>query len=327
MSKLLAQLLAFTLFFVFAQAASAQNPPASTPASAPADQALKPEQLDALVAPIALYSDTLLAEVLMASTYPLEVVQAARWLDENKNLKGDALKAEADKQGWDDSVKSLTATPSVLAMMSSKLDWTQKLGDAVLAQQADVMDAIQRLRAKADANNKLQSTPQQKVSKRSEGSKQVIVIEPTDPQTVYVPYYDPAVVYGAWPYPAYPPYYWPTPYPGYVAGAAIATGLAFGAGYAVGRWASGGNYWGGGVNWGGGNINVNRPVNINNINAGGNNWNHNPDHRHGVRYNNNNVANKFNKGNNIRNGANNRMDFRGHNGQAALRPGGAGDRP
>ena len=327
MSKLLAQLLAFTLFFVFAQAASAQNPPASTPASAPADQALKSEQLDALVAPIALYSDTLLAEVLMASTYPLEVVQAARWLDENKNLKGDALKAEADKQGWDDSVKSLTATPSVLAMMSSKLDWTQKLGDAVLAQQADVMDAIQRLRAKADANNKLQSTPQQKVSKRSEGSKQVIVIEPTDPQTVYVPYYDPAVVYGAWPYPAYPPYYWPTPYPGYVAGAAIATGLAFGAGYAVGRWASGGNYWGGGVNWGGNNINVNRPVNINNINAGGNNWNHNPDHRHGVRYNNNNVANKFNKGNNIRNGANNRMDFRGHNGQAALRPGGAGDRP
>ena len=327
MLKLLAQLMAFTLFFVFAQAASAQSPPAPTPASAPADQALKPEQLDALVAPIALYSDTLLAEVLMASTYPLEVVQAARWVDENKNLKGDALKAEADKQGWDDSVKSLTATPSVLAMMSSKLDWTQKLGDAVLAQQADVMDAIQRLRAKADANNKLQSTPQQKVSKRSEGSKQVIVIEPTDPQTVYVPYYDPAVVYGAWPYPAYPPYYWPTPYPGYVAGAAIATGLAFGAGYAVGRWASGGNYWGGGVNWGGNNINVNRPVNINNINAGGNNWNHNPDHRHGVRYNNNNVANKFNKGNNIRNGANNRMDFRGHNGQAALRPGGAGDRP
>ena len=214
MSKLLAQLLAFTLFFVFAQAASAQSPPASTPASAPADQALKPEQLDALVAPIALYSDTLLAEVLMASTYPLEVVQAARWVDENKNLKGDALKAEADKQGWDDSVKSLTATPSVLAMMSSKLDWTQKLGDAVLAQQADVMDAIQRLRAKADANNKLQSTPQQKVSKRSEGSKQVIVIEPTDPETVYVPYYDPAVVYGAWPYPAYPPYYWPTPVSG-----------------------------------------------------------------------------------------------------------------
>ena len=327
MLKFLAQSLAFVLFVALAPVASAQNQPAPAPASAPAQDLLQPGQIDALVAPIALYSDTLLAEVLMASTYPLEVVQAARWVDENKNLKGDALKAAVDKQGWDDSVKSLTATPSVLAMMSAQLSWTQKLGDAVLAQQTDVMDSVQRLRAKADANNKLQSTPQQKVSKRSEGSKQVIVIEPTDPQTVYVPYYDPAVVYGGWSYPAYPPYYWATPYPGYVAGAAIATGLAFGAGYAVGRWASGGNYWGGGVNWGGNNINVNRPVNINNINAGGNNWNHNPDHRHGVRYNNNNVANKFNKGNNIRNGANNRMDFRGHNGQAALRPGGAGDRP
>jgi Protein of unknown function (DUF3300)/Chaperone of endosialidase len=327
MLKFFAQSLAFVLFVALAPVASAQNQPAPAPASAPAQDLLQPGQIDALVAPIALYSDTLLAEVLMASTYPLEVVQAARWVDENKNLKGDALKAAVDKQGWDDSVKSLTATPSVLAMMSAQLSWTQKLGDAVLAQQTDVMDSVQRLRAKADANNKLQSTPQQKVSKRSEGSKQVIVIEPTDPQTVYVPYYDPAVVYGGWSYPAYPPYYWATPYPGYVAGAAIATGLAFGAGYAVGRWASGGNYWGGGVNWGGNNINVNRPVNINNINAGGNNWNHNPDHRHGVRYNNNNVANKFNKGNNIRNGANNRMDFRGHNGQAALRPGGAGDRP
>ena len=147
----------------------------------PPIRALKPEQLDALVSPIALYPDTFGA-VLMASTYPLEVVQAARWADENKNLKGEQLKAEADKQSWDDSVKSLTATPRVLDMMSSKLDWTQKLGDAVLAQQADVMDAIQRLRAKADANNKLESTPQQKVSKRSEGSKQVIVIEPTDPK-------------------------------------------------------------------------------------------------------------------------------------------------
>ena len=217
-------------------------PPGNFAQQAGGPEPFKPEELEQILAPIALHPDPLISQILMASTYPLEVVQAARWVDENKNLKGDALKAEADKQGWDESVKSLTATPSVLAMMSSKLDWTQKLGDAVLAQQADVMDAIQRLRAKADANNKLQSTPQQKVSKRSEGSKQVIVIEPTDPQTVYVPYYDPAVVYGAWPYPAYPPYYWPTPYPGYVAGAAIATGLAFGAGYAVGRWASGGNY-------------------------------------------------------------------------------------
>jgi Protein of unknown function (DUF3300) len=323
MSRLLALSITFVLFLVFADGANAQGQPASTPASTSSNQTLKPEQLDALVAPIALYPDTLLAEVLMGSTYPLEVVQAARWVAENKNLKGDALKAEVDKQGWDESIKSLTATPDVLKMMSDKLDWTQKLGDAVLAQQTDVMDSIQRLRAKADANDKLKSTPQQKVSKKSEGGKQYIVIEPTDPQTVYVPYYDPAVVYGAWPYPANPPYYWGASYwPG--GGALLATGLAFGAGYAVGRWASGGNYWGGGVNWGGNNINVNRPININNS---GNNWNHNVDHRHGVRYNNQNVANKFNKGNNIRGGANNRMDFRGHNGQAALRPGGAGDRP
>src|SRR5215831_5159911 len=329
MSKFLAHSLAFILFLAFAQVASAQSQPAPAPASSSSDQLLKPEQLDALVSPIALYPDTLLAEVLMASTYPLEVVQAARWLEENKNLKGDALKAAVDKQGWDESVKSLTATPSALNMMSSKLDWTQKLGDAVLAQQADVMDAIQRLRAKADANDKLKSTKEQTVSKKSEGGKQYITITPTDPQTVYVPNYNPAVVYGAWPYPAYPPYYWPTPYPGYIAGAAIATGLAFGAGYAVGRWASGGNYWGGGVNWGGNNINVNRPININNS---GNNWNHNVDHRHGVRYNNKDVSNKFNKGNNIRGGANNRMDFRGHDGKQALRPGGdgrpgGGDRP
>jgi hypothetical protein len=328
MSRLLALSITFVLFLVFAHGANAQGQPASTPASTSSDQTLKPEQLDALVAPIALYPDTLLAEVLMASTYPLEVVQAARWMEQNKNLKGDALKAEVDKQGWDESIKSLTATPDVLKMMSDKLDWTQKLGDAVLAQQTDVMDSVQRLRAKADANDKLKTTKQQKVTKKSEGGKQYIAIEPTDPQTVYVPYYDPAVVYGAWPYPAYPPYYWGASYwPG--GGALLATGLAFGAGYAVGRWASGGNYWGGGVNWGNNNINVNRPVNINNS---GNNWNHNVDHRHGVRYNNKDVANKFNKGNNIRGGAQNRMDFRGHDGKQALRPGGdgrpgGGDRP
>ncbi len=125
---------------------------------------LKPEQLEALVAPIALYPDELLANVLAASTYPLEVVQADRWVKANKNLKGDALKAAVDKQAWDDSVKALVSTADVLAMMSDKVDWTKNLGDAVLAQQPDVMDAIQRLRAKAQANNKLATTKQQKVS-------------------------------------------------------------------------------------------------------------------------------------------------------------------
>ena len=151
-------------------------------------QLLKPAELDQIVAPIALYPDTLLSEVLMASTYPLEVVQAERWLNANKSLKGDQLKDAVDKQSWDDSVKSLTATPSVLKMMNSKIDWTQKLGNAVIDQQADVMDAIQRLRAKAQANNKLQTTEQQKVVVSQEQGRQVIAIEPTDPNTVYVPY-------------------------------------------------------------------------------------------------------------------------------------------
>ncbi|HEY6382377.1 MAG TPA: DUF3300 domain-containing protein, partial [Pseudolabrys sp.] len=194
--------LILALFIWVPVAAIAQTPAAPTTpaATSPAtDQLLKPEQLDALVAPIALYPDNLLSLVLMASTYPLEVVQADRWVREHKNLKGEQQKTEVDKQAWDESVKSLVATPDVLSMMSKKLDWTLKLGDAVLAQQADVMDAIQRLRTKAEANNKLTSTKQQTVTKRQEQGRQVIYIEPTNPETIYVPYYDPAVVYGAWP--------------------------------------------------------------------------------------------------------------------------------
>jgi hypothetical protein len=312
----------FALLVVMPLSAKAQTPPpaSTTPAAASSDQLLKPEELDALVAPIALYPDTLLSLALMASTYPLEVVQADRWVKENKKLKGDQLKAAVDKQAWDESVKSLVATPDLLSMMSTKLAWTMKLGDAVLAQQPDVMDAIQRLRTKADANNKLASTKEQKVTKTQQQGRQIIAIEPTDPNTVYVPYYDPGVVYGSWPYPAYPPYYFG--YPGYIAGGIIATGLAFGAGYALGRWASGGNYWGGNVNWNNNNINVNRPR-VNPL--GGNNWQHRPEHRQGVRYNNNGVRQKFGN-NNIRGGGQNRMDFRGRGGDQVLRPGG-GQRP
>src|SRR5262249_1399482 len=249
-----------------------------------------------------------------------EVVEADRWASANKNLKGDALKAAADKQDWDDSIKSLVATPSVLSMMSTQLSWTRRLGDAVLAQQPDVMDAIQRLRAKAQAENKLQTTKQQTVSTQQQNGKQVIAIAPTDPNTVYVPYYNPAVVYGAWSSPAYPPYYFP-PATGYVAGAAIATGVAFGVGYAVGRWAYGGNYWGSNCNWGNNNINVKR---TNNINV--NNWQHNSYHRRGVAYNNTNVQQRF--GNNtIRNGSQARRDFRGRSGNQVLQPVGSGDRP
>src|SRR6516225_4016680 len=172
---------------------------AQAPEPAPQPDLLKPEELDQLVAPIALYPDPLLAEVLMASAYPLDIVQADRWLRSRKNLKGDQLKAAIAKEDWDDSIKSLAATPDVLAMMSEKLDWTEKLGDAVVDQQPDVMDAIQRLRAKAQANNKLPSTKQQTVKVDQVQGRQIIAIAPTDPDTVYVPYYDPAVVYGAWP--------------------------------------------------------------------------------------------------------------------------------
>jgi hypothetical protein len=301
--------LAILLLFPIHAMAQTQTPPAP---SASGTQLLKPQQLDQLVAPIALYPDPLLAEVLMASAYPLDIVQAERWLQSHKNLKGDQLKAAIGKEDWDDSIKSLMATPDVLAMMSEKLDWTEKLGDAVVAQQPDVMDAIQRLRAKAQANDKLQSTKQQKVVVNQVEGKQLIAIEPTDPETVYVPYYDPAVVYGGWPYPDYPPYYWPPP--PYIGYGLLATGLAFGAGYALGSWWSGG-YWGGNINWSGGgnNINItppgNRPANPISGVGNGNRWQPRVDHQQAG-----------NRGG--------QRDFRGNRGQQVLNPGGKpGNRP
>ena len=313
-------LLALAIMIATSGVAAAQATDSNPPE--PEQTLLKPEQLDALVAPIALYPDALLANLLAASTYPLEVVQADRWLNEHKNLKGDALKAEVDKQAWDDSVKALASTPAVLAMMSDKLDWTKDLGDAVLAQQPDVMDAIQRLRSKAHDNKKLSSTKEQKVTRSAggEASRSSSSSRPI-PNTMYVPYYDPAVVYGEWPYAAYPPYYFAAP--PYIGAGLIAAGLAFGAGFALGRW---GNYWGGGCNWGNNNFFINRSNNINNI---GNNWQHNPAHRQGVRYNNAGVQQKFGN-NNLRAGAADRMDFRGRDGQKVLDAGkdrpGSGDR-
>jgi hypothetical protein len=312
---------------VAVSAQTADNPPApgvqTQPAIQPPPSAelLKPEQLEALVAPIALYPDELLANVLAASTYPLEVVQADRWLKARKNLKGDALKKEVEKQSWDESVKALASTRDVISMMSDKIDWTKNLGDAVLAQQADVMDAIQRLRNKAYDSKKLVTTKQQKVSVQMQASKQVIVVESADPDTIYVPYYDPATVYGTWPYTEYPPYYFG--YPSYIGAGVVAAGLAFGTAWAIGRW---GNYWGGGCNWGNRNLYVNHYNKINNI---GSNWQHNPSHRQGVRYSDANVQQRFGN-NNLKAGASNRMDFRGRDGQQVLRPGqdrpGGGDR-
>ncbi|AMN43660.1 DUF3300 domain-containing protein [Rhodoplanes sp. Z2-YC6860] len=285
---------------IFAQTAA----PAGT--TTPAQPLLKPEQLEQILAPIALYQDDVLSQVLIASTYPLEVVQADRWAREHKTLKGDALKTALAGQNWDQSVKALIAVPSVLAMMSERLDWSQKLGDAVLAQQKDVMDAIQRLRAKAQAAKKLASTKEQTVVVKTEQNKQVIVIQSAVPGTIYVPYYNPAVVYGAWAYPAYPPVYYPPP--GYVAGTAFATGLAFATGVAVGS-----AVWGGGFNWNNNDININ----VNNSNTI-NKWEHNSAHRRGVQYNNAELRQRYGKADFSQ--ANQRMDFRGRNGEQVLRP-------
>jgi hypothetical protein len=266
------------------------------------DKKLSKEKLEQLAAPIALYPDNLLAQVMMASTYPLEIVQADRWAKANKGLKGKALEDKLVSQPWDASVKSVVAVPQVLTMMSEKLDWTQGLGDAVLAQQEDLMAAVQRLRARAEGKGTLKSTPQQKVSKQTTSSSQnVIVIEPTNPQVVYVPTYNPSVIYGAWPYPAYPPYYWYPP--GYVAGSL----LAFGAGVAVG-----GALWGN-CNWGNNNININvdRYNNFNRTNISNREWNHNADHRKGVPYSNKGVADRYGKGTSNAGASAARDQFRG----------------
>jgi hypothetical protein len=288
----------------------------------PQQQLLDAAQLDQLVAPIALYPDPLLAQVLMASTYPLEVVQADRFAKTNKKLKGDKLKQALDQQNWDASVKELVSTPTVLATMNDQLEWTQKLGDAVLAQQADVMDAIQRLRAKAQANGKLETTKQQTVTVTQQaGQQQVISIEPASPEVVHVPYYDPGVVYGEWSYPEYPPYYYPPP-AGYIVGGAIATGLAWGAAYAIGR-----EIWDD-IDWNRGDINIDVDRNIDidrNVNVDRKSWQHDSSHRRGVKYNNDAVRNKFAKANTLP--ADRKLD-RGR-GAGGDRPdlGGAGQRP
>jgi hypothetical protein len=180
----------------------------------------------------------------------------------------------------------MVAVPQVLTMMSDKLDWTERLGSTFLAQQEDALAAVQRLRAKADNEGKLKSTPQQKVSKQTIAEKTVIVVEPANPQVVYVPTYNPATVYGAWPYPAYPPYAWYPP--GYVGSNLI----SFGVGVAVG-----GALWGN-CNWGGGNVNVNvnRYNNFNRTNISNGNWQHNSAHRKGVPYSNSAAANRYGKG-------------------------------
>lgn len=186
------------------------------------------QELDQMLAPIALYPDALLSQILMASTYPLEVVQAARWSRAHPRLKGqDAVRAVEDKD-WEPSVKSLVAFPEILAMMDRKLDWTERLGDAFLAQQEQVMDTVQDLRRRAEAAGNLRSDDRVRVLRQSE----IIIIEPVDPHIVYVPYYNPVIVYGPWWWPTHPPVYW-APWPGYHAAPAYVSGYYWGSGITI----------------------------------------------------------------------------------------------
>ena len=288
------------------QVAAGQAQQTST-ATEPSVVKLPPDQLDSLVAPVALYPDPMLSQTLMAATYPLEVIQLKQWLDQNKGLKDKALADAVAKQDWDPSVQSLAGLPEVVKLLSDNIKWTTDLGNAFLAQQDDVMAAVQRMRKKAQDNGNLKSTEQQKVEVKTVESKQVIVIEQASPQVVYVPSYNPTVVYGA-PVYAYPPIAYPPPgY--YAAGMAI----SFGVGVAMGAFWGGGG-WCCGCGWGGGNnvyinnnnnfvrnsnANFNRQ-NIGNANrasqlpAGGrSNWQHNPQHRGGAPYSDRQLANKY----------------------------------
>jgi uncharacterized membrane protein YgcG len=304
----------------------AQTPaPAPAPAAAPAANnktpPFKKEELEAIVAPIALYPDALLAQIFMASTYPLEIVEAARWSKAHPEVKGDAVAGAVQKETWDPSVKSLCAFPTVLANMNDKIDWTQKLGDAFLAQQKEVMQAVQILRGKAKETGNLKSTKEVTVKEEpapaGSPAPQTIIIESPNPEVVYVPSYNPTVVYGAWSYPYYPPYaYYP---PAYYGGAMF---WSFTAGVVVG-----GAIWGN-CNWGGNDvdIDINRQNNFNrneinanrnNVNSGnrtgntnraGNNsagtkqsWQHNSEHRKGVGYKDSATQQKYNRGGNQQN--------------------------
>jgi hypothetical protein len=242
--------------------------------------AFTPEELDQMLAPIGLYPDSLLSQVLMASGYPLEVVEAARWSKANPSLKGMDAVAATQGKSWDTSVKSLVAFPDLLGRMNEHLDWTQKLGDAMIDQQQDVADSIQRLRRRAAAAGNLKSTPQQTVTTEGSGDTIQYIITPASPEIVYVPAYDPAWAYGTWPYPTHPPVYHP------VAGALL-RGFFWGVGFAAAGALFGGWHWGHGNSYV--NVNINRAVSIDNsfnrtkIAADGR-WPHDPAHRKGVGY-------------------------------------------
>ncbi len=273
------------------------------PAAAVAQSSDKPftnEQLDQMTAQVALYPDSLLAQLFMATTYPDDFAAAANWSKAHPDAKGDDAVKMVENEPWDPSVASMVAFPEVVITLGEKPDWVKNMGDAFLAQPEDVMNSVQRLRAQAQKAGNLKSNEQVKVSTQAAEAApaaatttvvqqaapppQVIVIEPAQPSVVYVPAYNPAVVYGPWPYPAYPPYYYPPP-PGYWFSRTIATGIAWGVGIGVSN-----ALWGG-CNWGRGdvNINVNRYNNINanrrlDVNSRQTSWNHNPERRGNTPY-------------------------------------------
>jgi len=308
--------LAFSDSVVWAQDASSSGNQNAT---------IPPDQLDSLVAPIALYPDPLLAQVLAASTYPLEIVQLGQWLDRNGNLKGQALADAVAKEPWDPSVQSLAPVPDVVKRLVNDIQWTTDLGNAFLAQEGDVMAAIQRMRKKAQESGHLKSTEQMKVETQTADNKTVIVIQPPSQEVVYVPSYDPMVVWGA---PVYP---YPTGY--YAAGMA----LSFGVGVAMGAFWGGG--WGWNTGWGGNNININNNNNfIRNSNVRGGNrvsngrWQHNPQHRGGAPYRDRGTANRFGgttRGDSLANRQSNaRQQLRQQGGNVGNnRPGGGNNRP
>ena len=277
---------------------------AAEPAAAASETVFRQEELDQMMAPLALYPDALLAQVLMASTYPGDVADAVAWSKANPKASGDDAVRQVADQPWDPSVQSLVAFPAVLVTLGQDPAWVQRVGDAFLAQPDAVMDSVQRLRRQAQAAGNLESNEQQKVTVQAAGgpttvvqteapsstttvvqappAEQTIIIEPADPQVVYVPSYNPSTVYGTWPYPSYPPAYYP-PSPGYYLGSALAAGLAFGVGVGIVN-----SLWGD-CDWGGGDvdIDVNRYNNINSnrqINANQNKWQHNAANRDGVPY-------------------------------------------
>ena len=251
------------------------------------DQAPPPipaAQLDSLVAPVALYPDPLLSQLLVASTYPIEVVQLQQWLAQNPNLKDQALADAVQKQDWDPSIQAMSAFPAVVKQLADNIKWTTDLGNAFIDHEGDVMDAVQRMRAKAAAAGNLKSTQQQTVETKVVETKTVVVIQPATPQVVYVPVYNPLVVFGPPIYP-YPAIYYPPP--GYFAGGMA---ISFGSGVSIGVWGGGG--WGWGFGWGQRNviINVNnRYIYNRNRNFPGRSyqpgpWRHDPRHRGGVPY-------------------------------------------